>query len=87
MNDENVKAVIEGLNGVARDMEHWAFREDVDRVAVEDMRRKVLAGVKLLYDQDNVIRALLGEFGDACDVDGCGVESDICRYEGGEHHD
>jgi hypothetical protein len=71
MNDENVKAVIEGLNGVARDMEHWAFREDVDRVAVEDMRRKVLAGVKLLYDQDNVIRAMLGEFGDACDVDGC----------------
>ncbi len=71
MNDENVKAVIEGLNGVARDMEHWAFREDVDRVAVDDMRRKVLAGVKLLYDQDNVIRAMLGEFGDACDVDGC----------------
>ncbi len=72
MNDEHVKAVIEGLNGVAREMEHWAFREDMDRVSVEDMRRKVLAGVKLLYDQDNVIRAMLGEFGDSCDVDGCG---------------
>ena len=72
MNDENVKAVIEGLDRVARDMEHWAFREDMDRVAVEDMRRRVLEGVKLLYDQENVIKAMLGDFGDSCDVDGCG---------------
>ena len=72
MNDEHVKAVIEGLDSVARDMEHCKFREDVDRVAVEDMRRRVLEGVKLLYEQENVIKAMLGEFGDACDVDGCG---------------
>jgi hypothetical protein len=74
MNDENVKAVIEGLNGVARDMEHWKFREDVDRVAVEDMRRLVLEGVKLLYTFDNAIRAMMGEYGDSCSVDGCGSE-------------
>ena len=72
MNDEHVKAVIEGLNRVARDMEHWKFREDMDRAAVEDMRQRVLDGVKLLYDQDNMIRAMLGEFGDSCDVNGCG---------------
>ena len=71
MNDEHVKSVIEGLNCVAREMEHWKFREDVDRVAVEDMRQRVLDGVKLLYEQENVIKAMLGEFGDACDVDGC----------------
>ena len=71
MNDEHVKAVIEGLDRVAREMEHWKFREDMDRVAVEDMRRRVLDGVKLLYEQENVIKALLGEFGDACDVNGC----------------
>ena len=71
MNDEHVKSVIEGLNRVARDMEHWAFREDMDRVAVEDMRRRVLEGVKLLYTFDNAIRAMMGEFGDSCDVDGC----------------
>jgi hypothetical protein len=53
-------------------MEHWKFREDMDRAAVEDMRRRVLEGVKLLYEQENVIKALLGEFGDSCDVDGCG---------------
>lgn len=72
MNDEHVKAVIEGLNRVAREMEHWKFREDADRVSVEDMRRRVLDGVKLLYEQENVIKAMLGEFGDSCDVDGCG---------------
>ena len=72
MNEEHVKAVIEGLNRVAREMEHWKFREDADRVSVEDMRRRVLDGVKLLYEQENVIKAMLGEFGDACDVDGCG---------------
>lgn len=72
MNDEHVKAVIEGLNRVARDMEHWAFRDDADRVSVEDMRRRVLEGVKLLYEQENVIKALLGEYGDSCDVNGCG---------------
>jgi len=72
MNDEHVKAVIEGLDRVAREMEHWKFREDADRVSVEDMRRRVLEGVKLLYEQENVIKAMLGEFGDSCDVDGCG---------------
>lgn len=71
MNDEHVKAVIEGLDRVARDMEHWKFREDADRVAVEDMRQRVLDGVKLLYTFDNAIRAMMGEFGDSCDVDGC----------------
>ena len=71
MNEEHVKAVIEGLDRVARDMEHWKFREDMDRVAVEDMRRRVLDGVKLLYTFDNAIKAMMGEFGDSCDVDGC----------------
>ena len=71
MNDEHVKAVIDGLDNVAREMEHWKFRDDADRVSVEDMRRRVLEGVKLLYEQENVIKAMLGEFGDACDVNGC----------------
>lgn len=73
MNEEHVKAVIDGLDRVAREMEHWKFREDADRVSVEDMRRRVLDGVKLLYEQENVIKAMMGEFGDSCDVDsGCG---------------
>ena len=72
MNDEHVNAVIEGLDRVAREMEHWKFREDMDRVAVEDMRRRVLDGVKLLYAFDNAVRAMMGEFGDSCDVDECG---------------
>lgn len=71
MNDEHVKAVIEGLNRVAREMEHWKFREDADRAAVEDMRRRVLEGVRLLYEQENVIKAMMGEFGDSCDINGC----------------
>lgn len=72
MDNEQRNKAIEALNVVARDMEHWKFREDLDRVAVEDMRRRVLEGVKLLYEQDNMIRAMLGEYGNACDVDGCG---------------
>lgn len=41
MNDENVKAVIEGLDRVAREMEHWKFREDVDR-AMKGLGRVLL---------------------------------------------
>ena len=73
MNEENRKAVVEGLNKVAREMEHWAFREDMDRIAVEWMRGRVLDGLKLIYEQENMIKAMLGEFGDACDVNGCGT--------------
>lgn len=70
MNEEQRRAVIDGLNRVAREMEHWAFREGLDRVAVEDMRRRVLDGVKLLYDYENMVRALMGEYGDVCDING-----------------
>lgn len=71
MNDEQRKQIIEGLNAVAREMEHWKFREDVDRLAVENMRARVLEGVRALYEDDNIIRALMGEYGDACTVEGC----------------
>ena len=67
------KSVIDGLNETARELEHWAFAsEKRERKSVEQMREKVLEGIKLIYDQENVIRALMGEYGDACDIDGCG---------------
>ena len=72
MNEEQRRAVIDGLNRVAREMEHWKFREDMDRAKVESMRESVLLGVKMLYEDDNIIRALMGEYGNACDVDVCG---------------
>ena len=50
MNDEQRKQIIEGLNAVAREMEHWKFREDVDRLAVENMRARVLEGVRADVD-------------------------------------
>ena len=75
MGDEERQAIIKGLNDTARELEHWAFIEDArDRGAVEHMRERVLAGIKLIYDQENVIRAMLGEYGDSCDIDGCGKE-------------
>ena len=77
MSEENRKAVIEGLNGVCRDLEHMSFRDDRDRAAIEGMRRLVLDGLKLIYEQENLIKALMGDFGDACDVDGeCGKSSE-----------
>ena len=67
------KSVIDGLNETARELEHWAFAsEKRERKSVEQMREKVLEGIKLIYDQENVIRALMGEYGDSCDIDGCG---------------
>jgi len=71
MNDLSLQAVIGELNETARLMEHWAFRDDKDRIEVEAMRSSILKGVKLIYDQENVIKALLGEYGDSCDVDTC----------------
>ena len=69
MGEEQRREVIEGLNKVAMELDHWAFREGLDRVAVEDMRARVLTGVKLLYDYENMVKALMGEYGDACDVE------------------
>lgn len=67
------KSVIDGLNETARELEHWAFAsEKRERKSVEQMREMVLEGIKLIYDQENVIRALMGEYGDSCDIDGCG---------------
>lgn len=74
MDNEQRNKAIEVLNAVAREMEHWAFREDMDRAKVESMRERVLFGVKMLYEDDNIIRALMGEYGDECEVDGCGGE-------------
>ena len=72
MDNEQRNKAIEALNVVARKMEHWKFREDMDRAKVESMREGVLLGVKMLYEDDNIIRALMGEYGNACDVDVCG---------------
>ena len=72
MDNEQRNKVIEALNVVACEMEHWKFREDMDRTKVESMRDGVLLGVKMLYEDDNIIRALIGEYGNECEVDGCG---------------
>lgn len=73
---------IKALNAVAREMEHWAFREDMDRIRVESMRERVLFGVKMLYEDDNIIRALMGEYGDECDIDGSGGETNGQEAQG-----
>ena len=69
MGDEQRRDVIEGLNKVARELEHWAFDDRMERASVEVMKSRVLAGVKLLYDYENMVKALMGEYGDACDVE------------------
>ena len=69
MDNEQRNKAIEALNVVAREMEHWKFREDMDRAKVESMREGVLLGVKMLYEDDNIIRALMGEYGNACDME------------------
>ena len=75
MGDEQRQAVIAKLNETARELEHWAFAADKrDRGAIEYMRENVLEGIKLIYDQENVIKALMGEYGDACNIDESGGE-------------
>lgn len=75
MNDTSFQAVVGALNETARLLEHWAFKDGKDRIEVEAMRNSVLKGVKLIYEQENIIKALLGEYGDSCDVDTCKGES------------
>ena len=52
-----------------------------DEGTIEGKRHKIPLGyyaalckdaIKLIEDQDITIRALMGEFGDSCSVDGCG---------------
>ena len=73
VNEEKRKSIIKGLDSVARELEHWAFLEQPQNKGMyEDLRAMVLDGVKLIYEQENIIKALLGEYGDACDVEeGC----------------
>ena len=72
MSGEERKAAIDGLNGVAREMEHWAFRDELGMAKVEHLRDRVLDGLKLIDEQENIIKALMGDYGDVCDADGCG---------------
>lgn len=78
MSEVQRKSIIEGLNGVFRELEHWAFVGDLDRAKVEDMRRRLLEGLKLIYEQENIIKALMGDYGDRCDVD------ERCEGQGGK---
>lgn len=75
MNDASLQAVVGALNETARLLSHWEFKEGRDRIEVEAMRNNVLKAVKYIYDQDNIIKALMGEYGDSCDVDTCKGES------------
>lgn len=54
-----------------------------DEGTIDGKRHKIPLGyyaalckdaIKLIEDQDITIRALMGEFGDSCSVDGCGGE-------------
>ena len=75
MNEEQRQAIIERLNGVVRDLNHWAFvAEARERSAVEHMREDVLEGITLIYEQETIIKALMGDYGDACDIEGSGED-------------
>lgn len=72
MSDEKRKQAIEGLNVVLRDLNHWEFSGEVARASVQSMRDRILDGLDLIYEQENIIKALMGDYGDACEVDeGC----------------
>ena len=75
MNDMSLQAVVGALNETARLLSHWEFKEGRDRIEVEVMRNNVLKAVKYIYDQDNIIKALMGEYGDSCDGNTCKGES------------
>lgn len=72
MDEAERKKVIDGLNKMLLELNHWEFNGDVARASVVGMRESVLQGLKLIYEQENIIRSLMGEYGDACEVDGCG---------------
>lgn len=76
MNDEQRKEVIQGLNNTARDLEHLALKDTDarDRWSIEYMRDRVLDGLKLIYEQENIIKALMGDYGDSCDVKNQGCD-------------
>lgn len=71
MNDERIKQIVDALNVTIHELGHWAFVDGCNRAQVERMRDTVLDGVKLIYEQENIIKALMGDYGDACDLSGC----------------
>ena len=67
MNENERNQVIYNLNQVANELRHMEFREDRDRAQMQDMREKILQALKLIYEQENIIKALMGDY-DSCDT-------------------
>ena len=76
MTEEERKRIVDGLNKTLLALNHWEFNGDVASASVIEMRESILQGLKLIYDQENIIKSLMGDYGDACDVDGCGGDGD-----------
>ena len=72
MGEDERKRIVDGLNKALLELNHWEFKGDVARASVIEMRESILQGLKLIYEQENIIKSLMGDYGDACDVDGCG---------------
>lgn len=74
MTEEEQKRIVDSLNKTLLELNHWEFKGDVARASVIGMKESILQGIKLIYEQENIIKSLMGDYGDACDVDGCGGE-------------
>lgn len=70
MSEAERKQVIDELNKALRELNHIAFDDGRDRAMVESIRQRILNGLKLIYEQETIIKGFTGDYGDACDVDG-----------------
>ena len=71
--EDNVNELIERLRNAEKGLAHLAMVADVQYGSTIAVARTALINAsKVIEEQDTTIRALMGEYGDACDVAGCG---------------
>ena len=69
---DNVNELIERLRNAEKGLAHLADVVDVrDGASIAAARTAIIDACKVIEEQDTIIWALMGEYGDACDVAGC----------------
>ena len=70
MNNTNI---IKGLNDVVEYFKRLSFAADSEhKQQIEYLKNSIKDGIHLINEQEIIIEALMGEYGDSCGINGCG---------------
>lgn len=72
MKDAERQEIVDGMKTAADVLTLLAHNNDSVRGQLCVLRNSILRGIDLINEQENAITALMGGYGDSCDIDhGC----------------